>query len=115
LRADPVGRREAGVVGAAHAGWKGAFGGVAEATVAAMVAWARGRRIVAAIGPASRNPSYEVDEGFRTRFLTRMRPMRAFAAGRVGHWQFDLEAYVAHRLAEYALAPSRRWAGHLRR
>ncbi|MDE1918841.1 MAG: laccase domain-containing protein, partial [Sphingomonadales bacterium] len=53
-----------GVVGAAHAGWKGAFGGVAEATVAAMVALgARRERIAAAIGPCIAQASYEVDEG----------------------------------------------------
>jgi copper oxidase (laccase) domain-containing protein len=57
------------VVGAAHAGWKGAFGGVAEATVAAMVALgARRERIVAAIGPCIAQSSYEVDEGFAPAF-----------------------------------------------
>jgi copper oxidase (laccase) domain-containing protein len=47
-----------------------------------------------------------VDEGFRTRFLTQdAAHERFFAAGRAGHWQFDLEAYVAHRLAKYAIGP----------
>jgi YfiH family protein len=92
--------REAGVVGAAHAGWKGAFGGVAEATVEAMVALgARRERIAAAIGPCIAQASYEVDEGFHAGFLARDEGhARFFASGREGHWQFDLEAFVAHRL-----------------
>lgn len=92
--------RQAGVVGAAHAGWKGAFGGVAEATVAAMEALgARRERIVAAIGPCIALGSYEVDEGFRERFLAvDAADARFFGAGRAGHWFFALEAYVAHRL-----------------
>jgi YfiH family protein len=91
----------AGVVGAAHAGWKGAFGGVAEATVEAMVALGASRnRIVAAIGPCIAQSSYEVDEGFRARFIAQDETLgRFFATGREGHWQFALEPYVAHRLA----------------
>lgn len=92
--------REAGVVGAAHAGWKGAVGGVIENTVAAMVGLgARPERIAAAIGPCIAQPSYEVDETFRARFLAeRADNARFFAAGKPGHFQFDLEAYVAARL-----------------
>lgn len=92
--------REAGVVGAAHAGWKGAVGGVCEVTVAAMEALgARRERMVAAIGPCIARPSYEVDDGFRARFLAEDRAhARFFAAGMPGHWQFDLEGYVAARL-----------------
>lgn len=92
---------QAGVVGAAHAGWKGAFGGVAEATVEAMVALGASRqRIVAAIGPCIAQASYEVDEGFRARFIAQDETLgRFFAEGREGHWQFALEPYVAHRLA----------------
>lgn len=98
---------EAGVVGAAHAGWKGAFTGVCEATVDAMVALgARREKIAAAIGPCIAQKSYEVDEGFHARFLDQSaRNARFFAAGREGHYQFDLEAYVADRLAEYAIGP----------
>lgn len=89
--------REAGVVGAAHAGWRGAHGGVLEATVAAMVRLgARTSRIAAAIGPAIAQPSYEVDEGFRA--LLADADARFFAPGRPGHWQFDLERYAAARL-----------------
>lgn len=93
---------QAGVVGAAHAGWKGAFTGVCEATVDAMEALgARRERIAAAIGPCIAQKSYEVDEAFRARFLAQAaRHQRFFAPGRQGHHHFDLEAYVADRLAE---------------
>ncbi len=61
--------REAGVIGAAHAGWKGAFSGVIEAVVAAMAArGARRERIAAAICPVIARKSYEVDEAFLRRF-----------------------------------------------
>ncbi|ONF95726.1 peptidoglycan editing factor PgeF [Sphingomonas jeddahensis] len=92
---------EAGVIGAAHAGWKGAIGGVTDATIAAMEALgARRERIAAAIGPCIARASYEVDDGFRARF-EEDDPVneRFFADARAGHAQFDLEAYVAHRLA----------------
>jgi len=89
---------QAGVVGAAHAGWKGAFGGICEATVEAMVALGAERgRICAAVGPCIAQASYEVDEGFRAQFLDG--DAGFFAAGRAGHWQFALEDYVAARLA----------------
>jgi YfiH family protein len=94
--------RAAGVIGAAHAGWKGAFGGVIGNTVARMVELGADRgRIVAAIGPCIARASYEVDDGFFAR-LAEADPAneRFFAAGRPGHHQFDLEAYVAARLAE---------------
>lgn len=91
---------EAGVIGAAHAGWKGALGGVAEATVEAMTALgARREAIAAAIGPCIAQPSYEVDEGFRARFIEADPANgRFFAPGRAGHCHFDLEGYVALRL-----------------
>jgi YfiH family protein len=92
--------REAGVIGAAHAGWKGAFGGVAEATIAAMEALgARRERIAAAIGPCIGPASYEVDAAFRDRFLAVDPGNDAFfMPGRPGHCHFALEAYVAARL-----------------
>ena len=63
--------REAGIVGAAHAGWKGALAGVAEATVEAMERiGASATRIHAAIGPAIQQPSYEVGPEFRDRFVS---------------------------------------------
>lgn len=92
--------RTAGVVGAAHAGWKGALGGVTDATIAAMVALgARPERISAAIGPCIAQPSYEVDDRFRATFLTADRANDGFfESGRPGHWQFDLPGYLARRL-----------------
>ncbi|WP_167954412.1 peptidoglycan editing factor PgeF [Sphingomonas jejuensis] len=92
---------EAGVVGAAHAGWRGAAGGVVEATVARMVSLgARPDRIAAAIGPAIAQPSYEVDDAFRANLLAIGHDAdRFFAPGAAPRrFQFDLEAYVAARL-----------------
>lgn len=91
----------AGVIGAAHAGWKGAFGGVIESTLAAMEGLGADRgRIAAAIGPAIARKSYEVDEGFLRRFAEAdPENERFFAPGRPGHHQFDLEGYAAARLA----------------
>jgi hypothetical protein len=93
--------KEAGVVGAAHAGWKGALYGVTDSTLTAMEKLgAKRARIVAAIGPCIARASYEVDEAFQRRFdEADPENERFFAPGRDGHAQFDLEAYVAHRLA----------------
>ena len=93
--------RAAGVVGAAHAGWKGALGGVTDATILAMEALgAKRERIAAAVGPCIARASYEVDEAFARAFeADDPANERFFADGRAGHRQFDLEAYVVHRLA----------------
>jgi hypothetical protein len=93
--------REAGVVGAAHAGWKGAFAGVLDATVAAMARLgARPERILAAVGPTIGRRSYEVDEGFFARFVDTDEDYDLFFTdGRPGHYQFDLEGFVLARLA----------------
>jgi YfiH family protein len=92
----------AGVVGAAHAGWKGAIGGVVAAVVAAMESiGARRERIAAAIGPCIARASYEVDDAFLERFAA-VDPAneRFFSSGvRAGRQQFDIEGYVAARLA----------------
>jgi len=97
--------REAGVIGAAHAGWKGAFAGVTDSTLAAMERLgARRERIAAAIGPCIARASYEVDDGFLARFAAADPDHeRFFTPGRPGHHQFDLEAYVAWRLAAAGL------------
>ncbi|MCB2059347.1 MAG: peptidoglycan editing factor PgeF [Novosphingobium sp.] len=97
--------REAGVVGAAHAGWKGALAGVTDRTVEAMEALgARRPAIVAAIGPCIAQASYEVDEAFRFRLeAADSANARFFGPGRQGHWQFDLEGYVALRLQSAGL------------
>jgi len=93
--------REAGVVGAAHAGWKGAMAGVVEATVVQMEKLgARRDAITAAIGPVIARRSYEVDEGFFHGFMAAdPANERFFSGGREGHFQFDLEGYVLGRLA----------------
>lgn len=93
--------REAGVVGAAHAGWKGAIAGVTDATIDAMESLGADRsRIAAAIGPCIGRASYEVDEGFVERFLADdPANERFFAAGKPGHAMFDIAAYVTARLA----------------
>ena len=101
LLADP----QAGVVGAAHAGWKGALGGVTDAVIEAMEALgARRDRIAAAIGPCIARPSYEVDDAFLARFCeTDPANERFFADGRAGRHQFDIESYVVARLAAAGL------------
>jgi polyphenol oxidase len=92
---------EAGVVGAAHAGWKGAIGGVTDSTIAAMERLGAQRsRIVAAIGPCIARTSYEVDDHFLKQFEgADPANERFFTSGRIGHHQFDLEGYIAARLA----------------
>ena len=97
---------EARVIGAAHAGWRGAIGGVTDATVAAMEKLAaRRERIRAAVGPCIGQPSYEVDEGFRDRFLhADAANERFFMTGPEGKPHFDLPAYVADRLRSAGIA-----------
>ena len=93
--------REAGVVGAAHAGWKGAIAGVTDATLDAMESLgARRANIAVAIGPCIARASYEVDEAFVARFVSDdPANEHFFAAGKPGHAMFDIAAYVAARLA----------------
>ena len=94
LLADPV----AGVVGAVHAGWRGAKAGIIERAVDAMCdLGAQRARVVAGIGPCIHQASYEVDETFRTAFG--QDSAQFFAPGREAHWQFDLPGYVDARLA----------------
>jgi len=93
--------REAGVIGAAHSGWRGAAPGVNEATVAAMERLgARRDRIAAAIGPTIAARNYEVDHGFEERLLALdLANERFFTQGPAGKPHFDLEAYIVARLA----------------
>jgi YfiH family protein len=90
--------QQAGVVGAAHAGWKGAIGGVLEATVALMRE--RGaRNISAAIGPCIHQASYEVGPEFEARFLDPdLSNVRFFAPGKGDRRHFDLPGFCAGRL-----------------
>jgi polyphenol oxidase len=93
---------DAKVIGAAHAGWKGAAGGVIANVVKAMEELGASRaRIRAAIGPAISQANYEVGSEFRTHFMEMdSGHTRFFEAGRrPEHWQFDLEGFVADRLA----------------
>ncbi|MET0179411.1 MAG: peptidoglycan editing factor PgeF [Novosphingobium sp.] len=92
---------QAGVVGAAHAGWKGALAGVTDAAITAMEALGATRgRIVAAVGPCIAQASYEVDTAFEARFLAAdPANARFFRDGAIGHAWFDLAGYVATRLA----------------
>jgi YfiH family protein len=91
----------AGVIGAAHAGWRGALAGVTDSAIAAMEdLGAQRERIAAAVGPCIGQSSYEVDEAFRARFLA-LDPAneRYFVAGPAGRPHFDLAAFVVARLA----------------
>src|SRR4051794_3762767 len=97
---------KAKVIGAAHAGWKGALGkdgrGVLEAALDAMEKLGALRyRIQAAIGPCISQSNYEVAFDFRDRFLESGLKHRRFfiPSDREGHYRFDLAGYVAHRLA----------------
>ncbi len=96
-----------GVIGAAHAGWRGAKDGILAATVHAMTGLgARRECIEAAVGPCIRQPSYEVAAAFRDAFLEDDRASGDLfiAAERPGHFRFDLAGYVQRRLMAMHLA-----------
>ena len=98
LLADP----EAQVIGAAHAGWKGALAGVVDSTIAAMQRLgARRERLRAVIGPCIGRDSYEVGPEFPAPFLAQDEANAAFfrCATRTGHLLFDLAGYLLRRLA----------------
>lgn len=92
--------REAGVIGAAHAGWRGALAGVLEATVDAMeVLGAERSRIVAVIGPTISQRAYEVGPEFVERFIDDdPNNSRFFAGGNGNRAHFDLPGYGLQRL-----------------
>lgn len=103
LFAEPVAR----IIGAAHAGWRGALAGVTDAAVAAMERLGAERsRIVAAIGPMIRQPNYETGGDLRACFLAAAPANERFfaPAGRPDHFMFDLAGYVAARLAAAGVA-----------
>ncbi len=98
---------ENGVIGAAHAGWRGAQSGILEATIAAMVTLGAARgSVVAAIGPCIGHVSYEVGPEFPAPFLSENPGHERFfsPSERDDHFMFNLEAYVAHRLSLAGLA-----------
>ncbi len=97
---------EAGVIGVAHAGWRGARDGIIEATVEAMTGLgATPSAMVAAIGPAIGSESYEVGAEFHRAFADQQTGNNEYfrAAERPGHFMFDLPAYVADRLTGLGL------------
>jgi polyphenol oxidase len=92
---------DARVIGAAHAGWKGALTGIVESTVAAMEKLGAERaNIVTAIGPLIRQPSYEVGTEFVERFMEEDAENTLFflPAAREGHAMFDLAGFIRARL-----------------
>jgi YfiH family protein len=96
---DPVAK----VIGAAHAGWRGALGGIAEATVERMEAIGAVRdRIRAGIGPCIARSSYEVGPELPQQFLALDSASTPYFAPalRAGHFMFDLSGYIEHRLAQ---------------
>ena len=99
--------RQAGVIGAAHAGWRGAVDGVLENTIATMEALgAQRERIIAVLGPTIAQPSYEVDAPFRAHFDAEAEPFFAPAPERDGtpRWNFDLPGFIMAQLAASGLS-----------
>ena len=97
---------EAGVVAAAHSGWRGAIGGVNEATIEAMEQLgAKRERIAVAVGPSVEQSSYEVDQAFRDRFIEQEQSNgRFFVGGPAGKPHFDLTGYILKRLGDAGIA-----------
>ena len=90
---------EAGIIGAAHAGWKGAVAGVCEATIDAMEKLgAKREAIMASIGPSISQSSYEVGPEFRAQFRAADAEAFFIAATRPEHFMFDLKGFVAQIL-----------------
>ena len=105
--------RTAGVIGAAHAGWRGALDGVLEATVAAMQGLGAKRpHIVAVIGPTISRAAYEVGPEFRDAFIASDPGHdRFFAAGKGDRFQFDLPGFGLHALRATGIGRAE-WTGH---
>jgi YfiH family protein len=104
---------EAKLVGAVHAGWKGALSGVVEAGVKAMIdLGGRAERMVAAVGPCIGPRSYEVGEEFEARFVAIARSHGAFfrPGGTADKRLFDLPGFVVQRLTEAGIGQSE-WIG----
>jgi YfiH family protein len=99
--------QQAGVIGAAHAGWRGAATGILEATIAAMERCGADRaRMVAALGPMIRQPNYEVGPELVARFTAEDGTNARFfqPSPRPDHALFDLPGYIAARLARAGVA-----------
>jgi len=98
---------EAGVIGAAHAGWRGAASGVIEATVAAMEQLGAERdRIAVALGPTIRQANYEVGPEFVASFTADDPTNAQFfeSSPKTGHAMFDLAGYIASRIRRAGIA-----------
>jgi YfiH family protein len=105
--------RQAGVIGAAHAGWKGALGGVSDATLAAMEKLgADRRRIKVAIGPCNAQENYEVGADFAARFTAADPANKDFftPSDRADRHRFNLGDYLLRRLAKAGIADAERLA-----
>ncbi|MGR3662911.1 MAG: peptidoglycan editing factor PgeF [Paracoccaceae bacterium] len=104
---------ETGVIGAAHAGWKGALNGVLEATIDAMESLGANRRdISAVIGPTISQAAYEVGPAFLETFIDEDREyVRFFANGENDHYQFDLPGFGLYRLRRAGVGFAE-WTGH---
>ena len=104
---------DAGVVGAAHSGWKGAMGGVAQVTLAAMEAiGAKRENITAVVGPSISQRAYEVGPEFFEDFITSdIKYSRFFAQGAGDHMQFDLPSFCLHQLRTAGVGHAT-WTGH---
>lgn len=104
---------DAGVIGAAHAGWRGAVDGVLEATIDAMEALGASRDAIrAVIGPSISQQAYEVGPEFLDRFLSDdPENARFFAGGEGDRVHFDLPAYGLHRLRSAGIAKAE-WTRH---
>lgn len=104
---------EAGVIGACHAGWKGAHGGVTDTTIEAMEALGAKRdRITATVGPCIAQPSYEVGAEFRDAFLDLNATYDRFFAPGVSteKSQFDLPGFVTSKLTDAGVGEAQ-WIG----
>ncbi|MBU2891213.1 peptidoglycan editing factor PgeF [Celeribacter halophilus] len=104
---------KAGVIGAAHAGWKGAIGGILEATLDEMEALGASREnITAIIGPSISQRAYEVGPEFLDVFLADSPDnARFFANGEGDRYQFDLPAFGLHRLRQAGVGHAE-WTRH---
>lgn len=101
--------QEAGVIGAAHAGWRGAFHGILEATVSAMKALGA-QKVKAAVGPCISQKNYEVGPEFFETFCDENRNnSRYFTQGPKGKYLFDLPVFILHRLR--AAGVDAEWTG----
>jgi len=101
LLADPVHR----VIGAAHAGWRGALGGILENTIEKMCRiGAKRRNIIAAVGPAIGQKNYQVGAEFRKEFTRHTPDYRIFFAPDGERYLFDLKGFISQRLKNSNIA-----------